>query len=265
MVVEVRQMAEVISNGDNLSQGQQASHSAAEMRLQGIDGRVAVVTGAASGIGRRVAEALTAMGARVGGIDLRRDDAGGLAASVATDVCDRGSVDEAFSEIERQLGPVELLVTSAGIFRPARLGDLSLDAWTATVSVNLTGTFLCVQRAAPTMLERGRGRIVTISSGAGLDGGMEECSDYAASKGGVIAFTKAVSKELAPHGVTANCVAPRNVSTAMIAGLEAEVAPQVPVGRIGTVDDVAAAVAFLCSAHASYITGEVLSVNGGWW
>jgi len=115
------------------------------------------------------------------------------------------------------------------------------------------------------MRAAGRGRIVTISSGAGVDGGTEGCADYAASKGGVIAFTKAAAKELARAGVTVNCVAPRNISTGMIAELEAELAPQVPVGRVGTVDDVAAAVAFLCSAHAAYITGEVLIVNGGWW
>lgn len=238
-------------------------HSAAAMRLDGIDGRVAVVTGASNGIGRCVADTLTAMGARVAGIDLHRDGVDGLL--LEADVRDAEAVNRCFEEIERELGPVELLVTAAGIFRPALLDALSIDAWTQTVEVNLTGTFVCVKRAAETMHGVGRGRIVTISSGAGLDGGTEACSDYAASKGGVIAFTKAASKELVHHGITVNCVAPRAISTQMIADLEEELIPKIPVGRIGTVDDVAAAVAFLCSAHAAYITGEVLCMNGGWW
>lgn len=240
-------------------------HSAAAMRLQGIEGRVAVVTGAANGIGRRVAEVLSAMGARVGGIDLRHEHTEGLAAAAEADVRDKAAVDRAFGEIESALGPTELLVTSAGVFREAYLDELTIEQWTRTLQINLTGTFLCVQRAAASMRAAKRGRIVTISSGAGLDGGTEACSDYAASKGGVIVFTKAASKELAPHGVTVNCVAPRNISTGMIADLEEELAARAPVGRIGSVDDVAAAVAFLCSAHASYVTGEVLVLNGGWW
>jgi 2-hydroxycyclohexanecarboxyl-CoA dehydrogenase len=239
-------------------------HSAASMRLEGIAGRVAVVTGAANGIGRCVAATLTALGARVGGIDL-----GGEAPEIEllcrADVCDADAVGRAFDEIEGTLGPVEILVTSAGVFRPAALAELTPDGWSRTLAINLTGTFLCVQRAAASMRDRGWGRVVTISSGAGVDGGTENCSDYAASKGGVIAFTKAASKELVRSGVTVNCVAPRNISTGMIADLEADLARHVPAGRVGTVDDVAAAVAFLCSAHASYITGEVLILNGGWW
>jgi 2-hydroxycyclohexanecarboxyl-CoA dehydrogenase len=239
-------------------------HSAAAMRLEGIEGRVAVVTGAANGIGKGVAETLTALGAQVAAIDLRRGDAA-IAVHREADVCDRAAVDEAFGAIERDLGPVEILVTSAGIFKPALLTEVGADAWARTLAVNLTGTFNCIQRAAAAIPDGGWGRIVTIASGAGLDGGTEQCADYAASKGGVIALTKAASKELARGGVTVNCVAPRNVSTGMIAGLEDDLTPEVPVGRIGTVDDVAAAVAFLCSAHASYITGEVLVLNGGWW
>jgi 2-hydroxycyclohexanecarboxyl-CoA dehydrogenase len=240
------------------------AHSAAAMRLDGIEGRVAVVTGAASGIGRGVAAALHAMGARVAGVDLREDAPEGTFACAA-DVGDERAVDTAFGTIERELGPVDLLVTCAGIFQPARLESIGAGAWARTLAVNLTGTFLCVRRVAPGMRERGGGRIVTLSSGAGVDGGAEECSDYAASKGGVIAFTKAVSKEFVGAGVTVNCVAPRNIATEMIAGLEDELVRQAPSGRLGTVDDVAAAVAFLCSAHAGYITGEVLIMNGGWW
>jgi 2-hydroxycyclohexanecarboxyl-CoA dehydrogenase len=239
-------------------------HSAAAMRVEGIDGRVAAVTGAANGIGRCVADTFASMGARVAGIDLEAGD-GDLALQVQADVRDPGAVDRAFEEIERELGPAELLVTSAGVFKELPLAEIDEDTWTRTIDINLKGTFLCVQRAAPAMRSAGWGRIVTISSGAGVDGGLERCAHYAASKGGVIAFTKAVSKELVKDGVTVNCVAPRNVSTAMTAGVEEELLPLVPAGRIGTVDDVTAAIAFLCSAHASYITGEVMIMNGGWW
>jgi NAD(P)-dependent dehydrogenase (short-subunit alcohol dehydrogenase family) len=238
---------------------------AASMHLDGIEGRVAVVTGASNGIGRCVAETLAALEARVAGIDLERGEAR-VPLLLAADVRDPAAVGRCFDEIERELGPVDFLVTAAGVFRPVLLGELGLDAWTRTLDINLTGTFLCVRRAAVRMTALGRGRIVTISSGAGLDGGSEACSDYAASKGGVIAFTKAVSKELASPGITVNCVAPRAVATRMIADLEAEeLTSHIPVGRIGSVEDVAAGVAFLCSAHAGYITGEVLVMNGGWW
>jgi NAD(P)-dependent dehydrogenase (short-subunit alcohol dehydrogenase family) len=239
-------------------------HRAASMHLEGIDGRVAVVTGAAGGIGHRVATTLAALGARVAGIDLRGPGPEGTLLC-EVDVCDPGAVAAAFDEIERTLGDVEILVTSAGVFRPAALDALDPGAWDRTLAINLKGTFLCVQRAAASMRARGGGRIVTISSGAGIDGGDRDCADYAASKGGVIAFTKAASKELVRAGVTVNCVAPRNIATEMLAGLEDELAAEVPVGRLGTVDDVAAAVAFLASAHAGYITGEVLVMNGGAW
>lgn len=238
-------------------------HSALDMRLDGIKGRVAVVTGSTNGIGRRVAATLRALGARVAGIDVSPDP-GDIDLSCCADVRDRDAVEAAFRQIEAALGPVEILVTSAGVFRPTPLLRIDAATWQRTLDINLTGTFNCLWRAAASMSE-GWGRIVTIASGAGLDGGTEECADYAASKGGVIALTKAASKELVKHGITVNCVAPRAVATQMVADLEEELAAQVPVGRVGSVDDVAAGVAFLCSAHASYVTGEVLVMNGGWW
>jgi NAD(P)-dependent dehydrogenase (short-subunit alcohol dehydrogenase family) len=233
------------------------------MRLAGLEGRVAVVTGASSGIGLRIAETLEGLGAKVAGLDLVPEESPRLV--LGADVSDERAVDECFTTIERALGAVEVLVTSAGIFEPAPIPDLTPEAWRRTLEVNLTGTFLCARRVLGPMRSAGYGRIVTISSGAGLDGGTEACAHYAASKGGVIALTKALSKEVARDGVTVNCVAPRSIRTPMIAGLDAELEPDIPVGRLGEPDDVAAAVAFLCSAHAGYVTGEVFVLNGGVW
>jgi 2-hydroxycyclohexanecarboxyl-CoA dehydrogenase len=240
------------------------AHPATAMRLSGLDDRVAVVTGSSSGIGRCVAETLAALGCRVAGIDLAADPSA-VHPSFAGDVSDEGAMERCFSQIEEALGSPELLVTCAGIFQEALIAELGADRWRQTLEVNLTGTFLCARRALPAMRERRFGRIVTLSSGAGIDGGAEACAHYAASKGGVIALTKALSKEVASEGVTVNAVAPRVVRTPMIAGMEDDLIPHIPVGRLGEPDDVAAAVAFLCSGHAGYVTGEVFVLNGGWW
>jgi NAD(P)-dependent dehydrogenase (short-subunit alcohol dehydrogenase family) len=242
----------------------EAAHPAAAMRLSGLEDRVAVVTGAASGIGRCVAETLATLGCRVAGLD--RSAAGSEAyASYVGDVADETSVGRCFDQVEADLGRPELLVTCAGVFEETPLSALSAARWQATIDINLTGTYLCAARALPAMRERGFGRVVTMSSGAGIDGGTEACAHYAASKGGVIALTKALAKEVSHEGVTVNVVAPRNIRTPMIAGMEDDLVPQIPLGRLGEPDDVAAAVAFLCSGHASYVTGEVFVLNGGWW
>jgi 2-hydroxycyclohexanecarboxyl-CoA dehydrogenase len=239
-------------------------HDSTQLALQGFDGRVALVTGGARGIGRRVVETLLALGAGVAALDLDQPDIPG-ALGIEIDVTDPRSLASGTARAEADLGPSAILVTSAGIFTPREFDRLEPDAWRRTLDVNLTGTYNSVREVLPGMCERGYGRVVTLSSMAGIDGGTEACAHYAASKGAVIAFTKAISKEHCARGVTANVVAPRNIRTGMIAGLEEELTSHTPIGRLGEPDDVAAVVAFLSSAHASYITGEVIVLNGGWW
>jgi NAD(P)-dependent dehydrogenase (short-subunit alcohol dehydrogenase family) len=241
-----------------------AGHDPTRMALQGLEGRVAIVSGAAHGIGLRVTETFLALGARVAACDLEAPDVPG-ALGIAADVTNGESVRGAVERAELELGPVSVLVTSAGVFTPCSLQELDLDRWQQALDVNLTGTFECVRQVLPGMVTKRYGRVVTLSSMAGVDGGDSACAHYAASKGGVIAFTKAVSNEYCGRGITANVVAPRNIRTRMLAGMEDELAERTPVGRLGEVDDVAATVAFLSSAHACYITGEVIALNGGWW
>jgi 2-hydroxycyclohexanecarboxyl-CoA dehydrogenase len=242
--------------------------------------RVAVVTGGASGIGLGVARQLVADGHRVAVLDRDRagaedaaaelEDQGGKAVAVEVDVADRASVDGAFDRVRAELGRVAILVTSAGIESFDPLLEIDAETWDRILAVNLTGTFTCVQAAVPDMLSAGWGRIVTIASSS-AQSGAPNMAHYAASKGGVIGLTKAVAVELARSGITVNTIPPSLVDTPM--ARQAEVAgdfpgvdvvgPMVPLGRAGTPDDIAAACAFLCSDDGSYITGQIIGVNGG--
>ncbi|MCK9932387.1 SDR family oxidoreductase [Frankia sp. Mgl5] len=241
--------------------------------------RVAVVTGGASGIGLGVARLFLADGHRVAVLD--RDGRAARAAAtelaaigkvlaVEADVADRESVDAAFEQVRAQLGPVEILVTSAGIESFNPLLSITADIWNRIIAVNLTGTFSCVQAAVPDMIAAGWGRIITISSSS-AQSGAPNLAHYTASKGGVIALTKSLAVELAGHGITANTIPPTLVDTPMARQGEANgdipgigmVATMVPLGRAGTPQDIAAACSFLCSEGAGYITGQVIGVNGG--
>ncbi|WP_018501238.1 SDR family NAD(P)-dependent oxidoreductase [Parafrankia discariae] len=241
--------------------------------------RVAVVTGGASGIGLGVARLLLADGHRVAILDLDaravRAAATELAAigkvlAVAADVADRASVDAAFEQVRAQLGPVQILVTSAGVESFDPLLDITADVWNRIIAVNLTGTFSCAQAAAPDMIAAGWGRIVTISSSS-AQSGAPNMAHYTAAKGGVIALTKSLAVELAGHGITANTIPPAIVDTPMARRGEANgnipgvdlISTMVPLGRAGTPEDIAAACSFLCSEGAGYITGQVIGVNGG--
>jgi 2-hydroxycyclohexanecarboxyl-CoA dehydrogenase len=242
--------------------------------------RIAVVTGAASGIGLGVAHAFVADGHRVALVDSNGEAAeaaaeelrggGASAIGVAVDVADRAAVVAGFDRIRSELGPVEILVTSAGIESFTPVLDITADGWYRIIGVNLTGTFTCVQAALPDMLAAGWGRIVTISSSS-AQSGAPNMAHYAASKGGVIGLTKALAVELARQGITVNTIPPSLVDTPMARKAEAAgdfpgvdiVAPMVPLGRAGTPADIAAACSFLCSEGGSYITGQVIGVNGG--
>lgn len=245
-----------------------------------MSGRVAVVTGGASGIGLGVARQFVADGYRVAVLDRNGEGVAAAAAeigtaeapvlAVETDVADRASVGAAFARVRSELGPVEILVTSAGIESFDPILDITAEKWDRIIAVNLTGTFTCVQAALPDMLAGGWGRIITISSSS-AQSGAPNMAHYAASKGGVIALTKSLAVDLARNGITVNTIPPSLVDTPMARAAEAAgdfpgvdlVGPMVPVGRAGTPADIAAACSFLCSDGGSYITGQVIGVNGG--
>ncbi|SRR5579871_1481411 len=231
------------------------------MTLDGIEGRVAFVTGGARGIGRAIAETLRDYGARVADGDLAAPEIEGVL-GVDLDVTSAESVDAAFARVEQELGNVELLVLNAGIFIVEPFEQTTIESWQRTLDVNLTGVFLCARRALPAMRAAGFGRLVAIGSSAGKTGGKRNAAAYGASKAGVMVLTKALASEYAAHGITANALAPALIDTEMNAGLP-DLTSQIPVGRMGTAEEVAAVVAFLCSTQAAFITGEVVDVNGG--
>jgi len=242
--------------------------------------RVAVVTGGGSGVGRAIAEHLARAGHRVAVLDLDAQAASDTAAALASagarsigcrvDVADRDAVESAYGRVRSELGPIEILVTSAAVSGFTRFQDITAQEWERTLSVNLTGTFHCIQAAIADMVAAQWGRIVTISSAAGQTASPRQ-AHYSASKGGVIAMTRTVAAEFARKGITANTVPPFTVDTPMLRGAQdaghlpsSEVlASMVPAGRLGTPDDIGATCAFLCSEGASFITGQVIAPNGG--
>ena len=228
-------------------------------------GRVAVVTGAARGIGAQIAELLRDSGYRVVSFD-RTSDAPEGVLGVACDITNTDAVDVAFTEVESKLGPVEILVANAGITKDTLLMRMSDEDWDSVLNVNLTGAYRVIRRATRNMMKGRYGRIVLMGSVVGLKGSAGQVN-YAATKAGLVGIARSVSRELGTRGITCNVVAPGFIETAMTAVLEPEVVDgyrkEIPVGRMGSVDDVAKAVRFLVSDDASYITGMVMPVDGG--
>ncbi len=242
--------------------------------------RVAVVTGAASGIGLGIARRLGADGMAVALLD--RDGAGArdaaaemvgagrTATGYEVDVADRSALGQVFASVREEMGPVTVVVTSAGIESFDPILEITAEKWDRILAVNLTGTFTCMQLAVPDMVDAGWGRIVTISSSS-AQSGAPNMAHYVASKGGVIGLTKAFARDLARHGVTVNTIPPTIVDTPMARKSEAAgdvpsvevMGGMVPLGRAGTPEDIASACSYLCSDEAGYITGQVIGVNGG--
>jgi 2-hydroxycyclohexanecarboxyl-CoA dehydrogenase len=241
--------------------------------------RVAVVTGAASGIGLGVARRFAGEGHQVALLDRDGEAADGAAEALRgqgatahaykADVADWSAVRDTFERVRTDLGAVGIVVTSAGIESFDAAADITPDTWDRILSVNLTGTFSCIQSALPDMMASGWGRVVTISSSS-AQSGAPYMAHYSASKGGVIGMSKALARELASSGITVNTISPSLVDTPMARDAEARglvsvdaMAAAVPLGRAGTPDDIAAACSFLCSDDGSYVTGQIIGVNGG--
>ena len=238
-------------------------------------GRVAFVTGASRGIGRAIALRLAAEGVTVAAC-ARADHArpvadeivaaGGAAQALSVDVTDAGSVREAVRATLERFERIDVLVNNAGIVRDQLLLRMKPEEWDAVIATNLTGAFTCTQAVLRPMLKQRRGRVISVGSVVGLSGNPGQ-ANYAASKAGLGGFSKALAREVAARGITVNVVAPGFIETDMTARLDAAardaLAGQIPAGRLGLPEDVAAAVAFLASDEASYITGQIVGVNGG--
>jgi 3-oxoacyl-[acyl-carrier protein] reductase len=240
-----------------------------------LTGKVAIVTGASRGIGRQIATTLAARGAHV--VAAARGDnaaataaeiqgAGQMAEAVPLEVTDSASIDAMVSGVLQRHGRVDILVNNAGITRDQLMLRMKRDDWDQVIATNLTPAFVLVQAVLKPMLKQRAGRIINISSVVGQSGNAGQ-ANYAASKAGLIGFSKAVAREVASRNITVNVVAPGLIDTDMTKAITGKAqddwASQIPLGRLGTTADVAAAVCFLASDEASYITGQVLAVNGG--
>ncbi len=228
-------------------------------------GRVALVTGASRGIGAAIGTTLVERGYRVIGLSSSGKAPGGVMA-LACDVADPVAVDAAFARVEKELGPVEVLVANAGITRDCLLMRMGDEDWSQVLDVNLTGAFNVIRRASRPMVKARFGRIVVISSVVATMGSIGQVN-YASTKAGLIGMARSVARELGGRGITCNVIAPGFIATDMTEVLDekmrTEYLAKVPVGRMGEVGDIARAVAFLVDDESGYITGAVLPVDGG--
>ena len=241
-----------------------------------LSGKIALVTGASQGIGRTCALKLAAQGATV--VTAARSQekldelvkeiaaAGGKASAFALDVANEDQIKTVFKDAITQLGKIDILVNNAGITKDTLIMRMKRADWDAVINTNLTSAYLCTQQVISSMLKQRWGRIINITSVFGQTGQAGQ-ANYASSKAGLIGLTMALAREVASRNITCNAVAPGFIETSMTSGLSDEfkqtAIKMIPLGRVGTPDDVANAVAFLASDQASYITGHVLNVNGG--
>jgi 3-oxoacyl-[acyl-carrier protein] reductase len=240
-----------------------------------LSGKIALVTGASRGIGRAIALRLAAQGAIV--VAAARGEnaadtvaaiggAGGRAERVAVDVTDHAALERLPASIVERHGRLDIVISNAGITRDQLLMRMKRDDWDAVIATNLTAAFTLAQAAMRPMLKQRGGRIIAVGSVVGQMGNAGQ-TNYAASKAGLIGFAKALAREVASRGITVNVIAPGLIDTEMTRAMaekaQVDWASQIPLGRLGTVDDVAAAACFLASDEAAYITGHVLAVNGG--
>jgi 3-oxoacyl-[acyl-carrier protein] reductase len=242
-----------------------------------LAGQVAIVTGGARGIGAAIARDLAAAGAHVV-VGYRTEEAkargvvddivtrGGSANAIGFDVADAGAVDEAMRGVVARLGKIDVLVNNAGVSADALIVRISDEQWQRILDVNLKGVFNCTKSVARPMMRARAGRIVNVSSVVGVTGNAGQAA-YAAAKAGIIGFTKSTARELAGRGITANVVAPGLIETDMTQALDASARDMyramIPLGRLGRGEDVATTVTFLAGPGASYITGQVIHINGG--
>jgi 3-oxoacyl-[acyl-carrier protein] reductase len=232
----------------------------------GFEDRVALVTGGARGIGAATVERLMHEGARVASLDLRAEAPAG-ALAIAADVADSRQVDEAVARTESELGPLNVLVCSAGVpGESLRTVDVTDEEWKRVFAINADGAFWCNRAVLPGMMERGYGRIVNVASIAGKEGNPMAAA-YSASKGAVIAMTKAIGKDVAGTGVLVNCIAPAVIETPILDELSEEhvgyMVDRIPLGRMGTADEVAALICWLASEECSFSTGATYDISGG--
>ncbi len=242
-----------------------------------FEGRVALVTGGGGGIGRAIADLLAREKAKVAVADLKLENAAetvevikkgdGQALAVQVDVRDESSVAGMIEATSKTFGAPDILITCAGIGKTMPLLETDLDSWNETMEVNVTGTFLCCKAAAPGMIGKGWGRMVLIGS-INSRKALKHRNAYAVSKAGVLSLTQLLAIELAEHGITANCIAPGPVDTALTRRMHDQVIrdayhARLPIKRYGKPEEIAAAAAFLASEDAAYITGHLLDVDGG--
>lgn len=250
-----------------------------------LSGNVAMVTGSSRGIGRAIAQVFVREGAQVivNGRDARRIEeaveeinsqhsslhpdglgsGGGCAWGMRADVGDRRAVHQMVDAVLEKFGRIDILVNNAAIYEIVSLREMTEEQWDRVLNINLKGAFNCTKAVLEPMIQQGHGSIIHIASDAGKTGGILPVAHYAASKAAIIAFTKSVAREFAPFGIRVNAVSPGVIRTEMTETLIKQRPLSVPLGRIGTPEDVAKAVLFLASEDASYITGEILDVNGG--